>query len=163
MFNRLHNQPHIVRQASPASCCRWVTKVEQPSITGYGQLHLHSLRSRWKAQSVLSSLWLLRRGEGPRPPTVAVSSWPRRAWPGAGGTFVRQTGFGTSRWSSLLWNSPQLMEWDTTVTTWSSKAALNSPAVLPCVTHGSLGHQLLLQPVQDFNLCCCEMLYFSRG
>ena len=79
-------------------------------------------------------------GEGrPRPRTISVSSRPRLAWPGAGGTFVRQTGFGTSRWSSLLQNSPRLMEWDTTVTTRPSKAPLNGPAVLPCVIYGSEG------------------------
>lgn len=85
--------------------------------------------------------WLRRSGEAPRSPrspqTISVSSWPRLAWPGAGGAFVRQTGFGTLRWSSLLQNAPQLMDWDTTVTTWPCKAPLNSPAVLPCVTYSS--------------------------
>ncbi len=77
-------------------------------------------------------------GEGRRcPHPISVSSWPRLAWPGAGGAFVRQTGFGTSRWSSLLQNAPQLMDWDTTVTTWPSKAPLNSPAVVPCVTYST--------------------------
>ena len=68
-------------------------------------------------------------------------SLPGQGWhgPGAGAAFVRQTGFGTSRWSSLLQNAPQLMEWDTTVTTWPSKAPLNSPAVFPCVIYGSVG------------------------
>lgn len=76
-------------------------------------------------------------GEAPSPRTISILSWPRLAWPRAGGTFVQQTGFGTLRWSSLLQNAPQLMEWDTTVTTWPSKAPLKSPAVLPCVTYGS--------------------------
>lgn len=73
-------------------------------------------------------------GEAPSRRTISISSWPGLAWPRAGGAFVQQTGFGTLRWSSLLQNAPQLIEWDTTVTTWPSKAPLNSPAVLPCVT-----------------------------
>ena len=97
----------ILWDKPPASCRRWVTKVEQPSITGYGQLHLHSLRSRRKAQSVLSRLHVAAEEQGgPRPRTISVSSWPRLAWPGAGGTLVRQTGSGTLRRLSLLQNAP---------------------------------------------------------
>lgn len=94
-------------------------------------------------------------------------SLPSQGWhgPGAGGTFVQQTDFGTSHWSSLLQNAPQLMEWDTTVTTWPSKAPLNSPAVLPCVTYGSEGwpttaiSSLYLKPL----ICVVVKYYILSG
>lgn len=137
--SRLHNQPHIVHPAS--------NEHERPFLTGYAQLHLHSLWSWRKVRSALSSL---RATATVSLRTIFVSSWPRLARPTASGTFVRQTGFGTSRWSSLLQNAPQLMEWDTTVTTWPRKAPLNSPAVLPCVAYGSKDHLSVLYFLQTF-------------
>lgn len=74
--------------------------------------------------------------------------------------FVRQTGFGTSRWSSLLQNAPQLMEWDTTVTTWPQrKAALNRPAVFPCVTYGSKSVHVPSNPKALNMLRLCRFLF----
>lgn len=118
-----------------ASCHWWATKVEQPFITGYGQLHLRSVWSWWKPQCVLSSLRVTAEEWGgsslDRLRGFLANAGRAQGWA------VRQTGFGSLRRSSLLQNAPQLMSWDTTVTTWPSKAPLNSPAVLPCVTYGS--------------------------
>lgn len=96
--------------------------------------------------------------------TISVASWPMLARPGAWGTFVRQTAFGTSRWSSSLQNAPQLMEWDTTVTTWPSTAPMNRPAVLPCVTYGSVGRPTTtLKPVLLGNVMffCVYFLFYT--
>lgn len=104
---------------------------------------------------------------GPVPRTISVSSWPRTPWPGAAAAFVRQTGFGTSRWSSLLQNAPQLMEWDTTVTTWPSKAPLNSPAALPCVTYGNKSRPTTATPSPYREPLICAVvkcfIYTSRA
>lgn len=91
--------------------------------------------------------------------TISVASWPMLARPGAQETFVRQTAFGTLRWSSLLQNAPQVMEWDTTVTTWTSTALMNRPAVSPCVTCGSVGRPTTVisypQTLKPFTICKC--------
>lgn len=96
------------------------------------------------------------------PPVSADHLHPFLAKPGMaqGWWFVQQTGFGTLRWSSLLQNAPQLMERDTTVTTWPSKAPLNSPAVLPCVTYGS---RYIFSTANVLNIYCDKMLCFFEG
>lgn len=125
MLNSLHNQPHIVKQAGPGAFCHWwVTKVELLSITGYGQLHLHSLCSRRKEASaaVLCVCVCVERRGGRR--SLVHPSAPGRRGPEAAGAFVRQTGSGTLRWSSLLQNASQLIDWDAAVTSRPSATPL---------------------------------------
>lgn len=101
-------------------------------------------------------------GRPPIPRTLWVSPWHKAgmAW-GAGGRRVRQTGFGTSRWLSLLQNAPTAY----VVGRDCHNAAQQSSSKQPCcVTLCHLWHRAptshLLYPL--FHLCCSEMLYFFR-
>lgn len=85
------------------------------------------------AGGAVSALHLVCHCRGPPSHrTIFTSCWPSLAWPGAGGTSVQESSFGTLRWSSLLQKAPQLMKWDKTVKTWTSKATLSRPAVALC-------------------------------
>lgn len=74
----------ILGDEPPASRRRRAPKVERPSISGCGQLNLHSLRSRREAQSVLSSLRVAADERGGPPSHGPSGSLPgtRLAWPG---------------------------------------------------------------------------------
>lgn len=124
IFNRLHNQPHIVKQVRlGASCHWWATKVEQPSITGYGQLHLHSLCSPWKRQQPAHPAW---------DEDYTTLRWECWRGPGAAGTFVSQAGSATSRGSYLLQK------------TWDLSRQKPSPRVQP--------HPFIFNPRFDWRL-----------
>lgn len=138
MFNRLHNQPHIVRLGTVHPATDETQRLKSHlslDMANYTSIHCGPDGRRSLCSS--SCMWLQKIREAPSPgPSLSL---PGHGWhgPGAGGAFVQQSSSGTLRWSSLLRNAPQLMEWDMTVTTWLSNALLwIALLLLPCVTRG---------------------------
>lgn len=161
MLNSLHNQPHIVKQAGLGAFCHWwVTKVELLSITGCGQLLLHSPCYRRKVASAAALRACVCGEEWGGHCSLDRPSAPGWCGPEAAGAFVRQTGSGTLRRSSLLQNASQLIDWDAAVTSRSCTTPLwIAPAALPCVTFG--GSHLQPHTSEAFNLWKASFRHFA--